>query len=333
VRKEIVHNSYVVTDLAKKGAIFVNELDEVPEGARVIYSAHGVSPAVRERAKERGLKICVDVFITPVAHRIIAEERRRFPDWEGNAAPCDERLETRILEILALADFLLCPGENVVDGLRQLDHEAPKKVRVVPYGSGADFGGRLNIPVAGRVLFAGTAELRKGIHYFAAAAKQLPTRGYDFRVAGGVTDRIRQLPACRSLNFLGRISRTEMVQELLRADVVVLPTLAEGSASVISEALVAGVPVITTHSAGSVVVHGNSGLLVPERDAGGLAIAIENVISDRARRASLASGARATAPLLSEEEWGERLLAALKSSSVASTTAQNSNRAVAGNAE
>jgi 4-hydroxy-3-methylbut-2-enyl diphosphate reductase len=51
VRKEIVHNSYVVTDLAKKGAIFVNELDEVPEGARVIYSAHGVSPAVREHAR------------------------------------------------------------------------------------------------------------------------------------------------------------------------------------------------------------------------------------------------------------------------------------------
>jgi 4-hydroxy-3-methylbut-2-enyl diphosphate reductase len=57
VRKEIVHNSYVVNDLAQKGAIFVNELDEVPSGARVIYSAHGVSPAVRENAKERGLKV------------------------------------------------------------------------------------------------------------------------------------------------------------------------------------------------------------------------------------------------------------------------------------
>ncbi len=57
VRKEIVHNSYVVDDLAKKGAIFVNELDEVPEGARVIYSAHGVSPAVRQGARERGLKV------------------------------------------------------------------------------------------------------------------------------------------------------------------------------------------------------------------------------------------------------------------------------------
>ena len=54
VRKEIVHNSYVVNDLAQKGAIFVNELDEVPAGARVIYSAHGVSPAVRQGAKERG---------------------------------------------------------------------------------------------------------------------------------------------------------------------------------------------------------------------------------------------------------------------------------------
>ncbi len=57
VRKEIVHNSYVVDDLRQKGAIFVNELDEVPAGARVIYSAHGVSPAVREAAKERGLKV------------------------------------------------------------------------------------------------------------------------------------------------------------------------------------------------------------------------------------------------------------------------------------
>src|ERR1700729_3101321 len=57
VRKEILHNSYVVDDLRQKGAIFVNELDEVPAGARGIYSAHGVSPAVRQRAKDLGLKV------------------------------------------------------------------------------------------------------------------------------------------------------------------------------------------------------------------------------------------------------------------------------------
>src|SRR5438045_1876979 len=57
VRREIVHNRYVVDDLSSKGAIFVNEIDEVPEGARVIYSAHGVAPEVRAASKERGLRV------------------------------------------------------------------------------------------------------------------------------------------------------------------------------------------------------------------------------------------------------------------------------------
>ncbi|HLV55161.1 MAG TPA: 4-hydroxy-3-methylbut-2-enyl diphosphate reductase [Actinotalea caeni] len=55
VRKEIVHNKYVVETLTERGAIFVNETDEVPEGARVIFSAHGVSPAVHAQAAARNL--------------------------------------------------------------------------------------------------------------------------------------------------------------------------------------------------------------------------------------------------------------------------------------
>jgi 4-hydroxy-3-methylbut-2-enyl diphosphate reductase len=57
VRKEIVHNRHVVDELRTAGAIFVEELSEVPEGARVIFSAHGVSPAVRAEAKERHLQV------------------------------------------------------------------------------------------------------------------------------------------------------------------------------------------------------------------------------------------------------------------------------------
>ena len=57
VRREIVHKRYVVNELAAKGAIFVHEIDDVPEGQRVIYSAHGVSPAVRERSRARNLKV------------------------------------------------------------------------------------------------------------------------------------------------------------------------------------------------------------------------------------------------------------------------------------
>jgi 4-hydroxy-3-methylbut-2-enyl diphosphate reductase len=57
VRKEIVHNRHVVDELRGAGAIFVEELNEVPEGGRVIFSAHGVSPEVRAEARERNLKV------------------------------------------------------------------------------------------------------------------------------------------------------------------------------------------------------------------------------------------------------------------------------------
>lgn len=57
VRKEIVHNKHVVDELRRAGAIFIEELEEVPEGARAIFSAHGVAPAVRHQAKERRLEV------------------------------------------------------------------------------------------------------------------------------------------------------------------------------------------------------------------------------------------------------------------------------------
>jgi len=56
VRKEIVHNRHVVATLADRGAVFVDEVDDVPTGARVVFSAHGVSPVVRARAAARGLR-------------------------------------------------------------------------------------------------------------------------------------------------------------------------------------------------------------------------------------------------------------------------------------
>lgn len=57
VRHEVVHNRFVVDDLKARGAVFVEELDEVPDGATVIFSAHGVARAVREEAERRGLKV------------------------------------------------------------------------------------------------------------------------------------------------------------------------------------------------------------------------------------------------------------------------------------
>jgi 4-hydroxy-3-methylbut-2-enyl diphosphate reductase len=75
VRKQIVHNRHVVEDLEARGAIFVEELDAVPPGATVVFSAHGVSPAVHAEARERGLK-AIDAtcpLVTKVHH-----EAKRF---------------------------------------------------------------------------------------------------------------------------------------------------------------------------------------------------------------------------------------------------------------
>jgi 4-hydroxy-3-methylbut-2-enyl diphosphate reductase len=77
VRRQIVHNHHVVTDLEGRGAVFVHELDEVPDGATVVYSAHGVGRAVREAAKAKHLHV-VDATCPLVAK--VHHEVRRFRD-------------------------------------------------------------------------------------------------------------------------------------------------------------------------------------------------------------------------------------------------------------
>ncbi len=74
VRKEIVHNKFVVSSLEAKGAIFVNETDEVPEGATVVFSAHGVSPAVHQEAQDRSLKT-IDATC-PLVTKVHSEAKR-----------------------------------------------------------------------------------------------------------------------------------------------------------------------------------------------------------------------------------------------------------------
>jgi 4-hydroxy-3-methylbut-2-enyl diphosphate reductase len=74
VRKQIVHNTHVVRNLEKRGAIFVEETEEVPEGAVVVFSAHGVAPQVRDDAKSRGLRT-IDATC-PLVTKVHSEARR-----------------------------------------------------------------------------------------------------------------------------------------------------------------------------------------------------------------------------------------------------------------
>lgn len=284
--------------------------------ANVVYAMFGNGQAFLEQARERGLKIAVDVFITPIAHRIEHAERERFPDWEL-PLPADlayfEPIEEKVRRVIRVADLLVCPAESVADGLAAYDETNLSKAALLPYANTASYG-RPSMPESGRVFFAGTASLRKGIHYLAFAANVLREggRGYSFAVAGGVAERIRRHPMARNLNFLGHLAQEPMRDEFLRADVFVLPTLAEGSASVIFEALAAGVPVVTTRSAGSVVTDGVEGFIVPERDIDALAKAVERIVEDRELRARMSAAAFQKAQEYTLARWGERLVDTLQ---------------------
>ena len=113
VRKQIVHNIHVVTSLEAKGAIFVDETDEIPEGRTVVFSAHGVSPKVHEEAAARNLKT-IDAtcpLVTKVHHEV-----RRFATDDA--------------EILLIGHH----GHEEVEGTAG---EAPDKVRIVDGLEGA----------------------------------------------------------------------------------------------------------------------------------------------------------------------------------------------------
>jgi len=116
VRHEIVHNAYVVNDLRSRGAVFVDELSEVPAGNTVIFSAHGVAPAVRREAEARGLKIfdatCplvtkVHVEVTKMRKEgmhIIMIGHRGHPEVEGTMgqAPDGIQLVENVKDVEAL---------------------------------------------------------------------------------------------------------------------------------------------------------------------------------------------------------------------------------------
>lgn len=286
-------------------------------GATHLYSMLGECGPLLTEAKRRGLRVVSEIYILLSTERILEAERRAFPHWEPER-PDFEEIRGKVADanvLLTNSDFAICPSDAVRADLEEKFGFPRGRSAVVPYGVDAKWLALHSQPRPKRVLFVGTAELRKGIHYLAMAADRLSAsgRGYEFRIAGNVTRQITSQPACRHLTFLGRIPRDHIHEEYTSADVLVLPSLAEGSAEVVYEALAVGIPVVTTAAAGSVVRDGIEGRLVPERDPIALALTIEHIVKSRALRHRMAARARERAHDYTLEHYGQRLLAALRS--------------------
>jgi len=271
---------------------------------------HGLRSRIASSAK-----IVSDVFIVPSAHKLVNEECDRFPGWKERRLDIEKsaQYEDFTLDMLEDCDALFCPANAVVDDVAEYGEQYRAKCHVVPYSSSLHTRVEPRTQPR-RVLFAGTMTLRKGPQYLKMAADLLRAQGEDFTFvfAGGISDDARRQLEGPGIEVLGHISKERLVNEYERGDVFVLPSIAEGSAGVVLEAMGAGLPVVVTRNAGVDFVDGESGIYVPVRDAGAIAEALVRICSDRSRRDAMSAAAIRRAHYYGHAEWEERFIEALQ---------------------
>jgi glycosyltransferase involved in cell wall biosynthesis len=256
------------------------------EDIDAVYVFNAAGLEIARAAKDRGLNVFLDQTMAPHAwvECTLAEERERWPGWEpSDVTPADwQPLADRESAEWQLADRIICGSSFVAESVAA--EGGPQRTAIIPYGynhSAPDSHRSMTTRRQLNVLFVGTVGLRKGIPYLLKAAHDIAGRGVSFRAVGPVALEDRAVAELRRLiDLTGPVPRTAMSAHYAWADVLVLPTLAEGSANVCFEALAHGVPVITTPNAGSVVRDGIDGFLTEPRDSQALAERLEQLRAD-----------------------------------------------------
>jgi len=290
-------------------------LDRDLKQADIVYSQYFVGGLQIDDLRARGAKFVSDVFIMPSAHRIGSREAALFPDW-GEAplsAEAGAALDATSLAMIEQSDALFCPSQSVIDDVATYLPSARAKCRLVRYGSGLSFP-EPSRPIPKRVLFAGSIQLRKGPQYLALAAARIARIDPDIRFifAGGLSAQAAGQLQAANIELLGHVSRERMRQEFLRADIFAFPSLAEGSAGVVLEAMAAGLPIVATREAGVDFSDGESGIAVPPADADALEAAILRIVGDRSLRDAMARAARAEFQAYDDQAWAAAFVSALR---------------------
>ncbi len=280
-----------------------------------LYTMWGDVTPMLQAARKLGIRTVTEIYSMPTGAAIVAQERQRYPGFDiGMTNDALERAYTWIRRVLSLSDLLVVPSEAVQKDLAKNFGVNVARCKLVPYAVSKTWFVVQNRPRIGQILFVGSAVLGKGIHTLGEAAKILGAGQYSFHVAGGVPESVRTHELTSSLTFHGRIPRCDVSKVYETADVFVLPTLTEGSAAVTYEALAAGIPVVTTAEAGSVVRDGVEGYIIPASDPVALADRISRIVNDRALRQRMAQAARERASQYTWSHYGARLRAAIEGS-------------------
>ena len=220
-----------------------------------------------------------------IMHSLLREERILKPEWSSTLvglSDSPEKLVRKDTE-LELSDQIIVPSDFVKSTLPPL---WAKKADVVGYGCPSlALTNTKAVPEKRplKVLFCGSLSQRKGISYLFEAIERLGTHA-SLTVVGSVVAQCPALTKALANSTWHRSLPHARVLELMRShDVFLFPTLFEGRALVVLEALSQGLPVITTPNsgAGDVVVNGRSGFLIPIRSVDAIVVALESLNNDR----------------------------------------------------
>lgn len=245
------------------------------DGCAAIWTCNGTAQELFAYAKLRGVYCIMEQTILPkrLMNRLLSEESSRWPGWQNDSATWKDDLEaySREQNEWELADAIIAGSEFVREGLISLG-VPNEKIHVIPYGIDSHRFGQEDAPRPARnggplrVLFAGEVGLRKGVPDLLSAFDRLPPGAIELRLAGNIAIDEKKLAPWRDrVSFLGPVPRSEMSKLYAWADVFILPSLVEGSATVTYEALMSGLPVIATANTGAIVSDGLNGFIVPIR--------------------------------------------------------------------
>lgn len=282
-----------------------------------LYGISGECLEQLQAAKQLGLRTVVEQIIAPreIVDQLVAAEAMRHPEWgeSQDADPWANDFALREKAEWDIADVIVCPSDFVRDGVRAVGGPAERCV-VVPYGVDRSFAiPPRRKPRSGplRVLTIGALGLRKGSPYVMEAATRLAGLAH-FRMVGPAV-----LPANiretlqGTLDLAGPVPRAEIGHQFAWADVFFLPSVCEGSATVVYEALAAGLPVVTTPNAGSVVRDGEEGYICPVGDVDAMCAKLELLARDRELCQAMSEKSRLAAAAHDLDAYRNRLLTAI----------------------
>lgn len=289
--------------------------DKEIESADVVVGFDTSSWILAERAKAAGKKFVLDQTVGhPLSRGLELEKLGLGPGaWPEAFKPRWEPLRRVELREHELSDRVVVATSFSAQTLisQGVPHE---KLQIIAYGVGSEFlqlgATRAPAPAHGPIfLFTGHLSERKGLDFLLEAWSKLDIAGASLRLAGGGNvKRWQRAKSWRDVTFLGQTRREQLLEEMRRADVLVFPSLFEGFALVLLEAMAAGLPVITTpNTAGpDLIHHGKEGLIIPAGDADALCAAMRTLGSDSARTTAMGRAAHEKAKQYTWAWYGEK---------------------------